>query len=92
MSRQKLLRIEPELHKRVISRIEPSPQLARAIRRSRAGLKSPAASRGSFVFLGPTVVGKTEVVDAWAEFLFGSEKSAGALRYVGIHGNIPFPS
>src|ERR1700739_1053564 len=72
---QKLLRIEPELHKRVISQDKAITALARAIRRSRAGLKSPARPVGCFLFLGPTGVGKTEVARRLAEFLFGSEKS-----------------
>src|SRR2546429_4395054 len=72
---QKLLRIEPELHKRVISQDKAITALARAIRRSRAGLKSPLRPVGCFVFLGPTGVGKTEVARRLAEFLFGSEKS-----------------
>src|SRR5438045_810122 len=72
---QKLLRIEPELHKRVISQDKAITALARAIRRSRAGLKSPARPVGCFFFLGPTGVGKTEVARRLAEFLFGSEKS-----------------
>ena len=72
---QKLLRIEPELHKRVISQDKAITALARAIRRSRAGLKSPLRPVGCFFFLGPTGVGKTEVARRLAEFLFGSEKS-----------------
>jgi ATP-dependent Clp protease ATP-binding subunit ClpC len=72
---QKLLRIEEELHKRVISQDKAITALARAIRRSRAGLKSPARPIGSFLFLGPTGVGKTEVARTLAQFLFGSEKS-----------------
>src|SRR5256884_3014068 len=72
---QKLLRIEQELHKRVISQDKAITALARAIRRSRAGLKSPARPVGCFFFLGPTGVGKTEVARRLAEFLFGSEKS-----------------
>jgi ATP-dependent Clp protease ATP-binding subunit ClpC len=72
---QKLLRIEPELHKRVISQDKAITALARAIRRSRAGLKNPARPVGCFFFLGPTGVGKTEVARRLAEFLFGSEKS-----------------
>src|SRR5579883_1945833 len=72
---QKLLRIEDELHKRVISQEKAISALARAIRRSRAGLKSPKRPSGSFLFLGPTGVGKTEVARALAEFLFGSEKA-----------------
>ncbi len=71
----KLVRIEEELHKRVISQEKAISALARAIRRSRAGLKSPKRPAGSFLFLGPTGVGKTEVARALAEFLFGSEKS-----------------
>ncbi len=72
---QKLLRIEQELHKRVISQEKAITALARAIRRSRAGLKAPGRPVGSFLFLGPTGVGKTEVARRLAEFLFGSEKS-----------------
>jgi ATP-dependent Clp protease ATP-binding subunit ClpC len=71
----KLLRIEAELHTRVISQEKAISALARAIRRSRAGLKSPKRPAGSFLFLGPTGVGKTEVARALADFLFGSEKS-----------------
>ncbi len=72
---QKLLRIEQELHKRVISQDKAITALARAIRRSRAGLKAPGRPVGCFLFLGPTGVGKTEVARRLAEFLFGSEKS-----------------
>src|SRR5258707_1574375 len=72
---QKLLRIEPELHKRVISQDKAITALARAIRRSRAGLKSPSRPVGCFFFLGPTGVGKTEVARRLAGFLFGSDKS-----------------
>src|SRR4051812_30014794 len=71
----KLLRVEEELHKRVISQEKAISALARAIRRSRAGLKSPNRPIGSFLFLGPTGVGKTEVARTLAQFLFGSEKS-----------------
>jgi ATP-dependent Clp protease ATP-binding subunit ClpC len=71
----KLLRIEEELHRRIISQQKAISALSRAIRRSRAGLKSPKRPSGSFLFLGPTGVGKTEVARALAEFLFGSEKS-----------------
>ncbi|HWR34830.1 MAG TPA: ATP-dependent Clp protease ATP-binding subunit [Clostridia bacterium] len=72
---QKLLRIEEELHKRVISQNRAISALSRAIRRSRAGLKSPNRPIGSFLFLGPTGVGKTEVARTLAQFMFGSEKS-----------------
>ena len=71
----KLLRIEEELHKRVISQDRSISALSRAIRRSRAGLKSPHRPIGSFLFLGPTGVGKTEVARTLAQFMFGSEKS-----------------
>jgi len=71
----KLLRIEEELHKRVISQDKAISALARAIRRSRAGLTSPSRPIGSFLFLGPTGVGKTEVARTLAQFMFGSEKS-----------------
>ena len=72
---QKLLRVEEELHKRVISQQKAISALARAIRRSRAGLKNPARPIGSFLFLGPTGVGKTEMARTLAQFLFGSEKA-----------------
>jgi ATP-dependent Clp protease ATP-binding subunit ClpC len=72
---RKLLRIEAELHKRVISQRPAISALARAIRRSRAGLKNPHRPVGSFLFLGPTGVGKTEVARCLAEFLFGSQRS-----------------
>jgi ATP-dependent Clp protease ATP-binding subunit ClpC len=72
---KKLLRIETELHKRVISQRPAISALARAIRRSRAGLKNPHRPVGSFLFLGPTGVGKTEVARCLAEFLFGSQRS-----------------
>jgi len=71
----KLLRIEEELHKRIISQDKAISALARAIRRSRAGLKAPGRPVGSFLFLGPTGVGKTEVSRSLASFLFGSERS-----------------
>jgi ATP-dependent Clp protease ATP-binding subunit ClpC len=71
----KLLRMEEELHKRVISQDKAISALARAIRRSRAGLKSPNRPVGSFIFLGPTGVGKTELARALANFLFGSDNA-----------------
>ena len=72
---RKLLRIESELHTRVVSQRPAISALARAIRRSRAGLKNPMRPVGSFLFLGPTGVGKTEVARSLAHFLFGSERS-----------------
>jgi ATP-dependent Clp protease ATP-binding subunit ClpC len=72
---QKLLRIEEELKFRVIAQRPAISALARSIRRSRAGLKNPQRPVGSFLFLGPTGVGKTEVARSLAEFLFGSERA-----------------
>jgi ATP-dependent Clp protease ATP-binding subunit ClpC len=72
---QKLLRMEEELHYRVVSQDQAISALARAIRRSRAGMKNPDRPVGSFLFLGPTGVGKTELAKSLAEFLFGSEKA-----------------
>jgi ATP-dependent Clp protease ATP-binding subunit ClpC len=69
----KLLRMEDGLHTRVISQEKAISALSRAIRRSRAGLKNPNRPVGSFVFLGPTGVGKTELARALANFLFGSD-------------------
>ncbi len=70
---EKLLRMEGELHSRVVGQDEAVEAVSRAIRRSRAGLKNPRRPVGSFIFLGPTGVGKTELAKALAEFLFGSE-------------------
>src|SRR4030095_1890507 len=71
----KLLRMESDLHKRVISQDKAISAISRAIRRSRAGLKNPNRPVGSFIFLGPTGVGKTELARALANFLFGSDNS-----------------
>jgi len=70
---QKLLRMEKELAKRVISQEEAIKTIAKAIRRARSGIKDPRRPTGSFIFLGPTGVGKTELGKALAEFLFGDE-------------------
>ena len=70
--REKLLRMEDVLHKRVIGQMEAVNAVANAIRRSRAGLSDPNRPNGSFLFLGPTGVGKTELTKALAEFLFDS--------------------
>ncbi|MCS7078633.1 MAG: ATP-dependent Clp protease ATP-binding subunit [Chloracidobacterium sp.] len=72
---QKLLRLEDELHRRVISQERAISALARAIRRSRAGVRSPKRPVGSFLFLGPTGVGKTESARTLAELLFGTERA-----------------
>ena len=71
----RLLNMEGELHRRVISQERAISALARAIRRSRAGIKSPLRPVGSFVFLGPTGVGKTELARALANYLFGSDSA-----------------
>ncbi|HJS58527.1 MAG TPA: ATP-dependent Clp protease ATP-binding subunit [Vicinamibacteria bacterium] len=71
----KLLRLEEDLHRRVISQDAAIGAVARAIRRTRAGLKNPNRPVGSFVFLGPTGVGKTEVARSLAALLFGSERN-----------------
>jgi ATP-dependent Clp protease ATP-binding subunit ClpC len=72
---QKLMRMEDELHKRVIGQHAAVEVISKAIRRSRAGLKDPKRPTGSFVFLGPSGVGKTELARTLAEFLFGDEDS-----------------
>ena len=71
----KLLRIEEELHKRIINQDRALSAIARAIRRSRVGLSSPNHPTGSFLFLGPTGVGKTELARSLATFLFANERS-----------------
>jgi ATP-dependent Clp protease ATP-binding subunit ClpC len=70
---EKLLKIEEELHKRVVGQNEAIEAIAHAVRRSRAGIKDPKRPIGSFVFLGPTGVGKTLLARALAEFMFGDE-------------------
>ena len=72
---ERLLQLEDYLHKRVISQHDAIHALARAIRRSRAGLKDPKRPTGCFVFVGPTGVGKTLLCKALAEFMFGEEDS-----------------
>lgn len=71
--KEKLLKMEERLHKRVIGQDEAITQISNAIRRSRAGLSDPKRPIGSFLFVGPTGVGKTEVAKSLAEFLFDSE-------------------
>src|SRR5436305_8167576 len=72
---QKLMRMEEELHKRVIGQHAAIEAVSKAIRRSRAGLKDPKRPTGSFIFLGPSGVGKTELARTLAEFLFGDEEA-----------------
>ncbi len=70
---ERLLRMEEELHRRIVGQDEAITTIAKAVRRARAGLKDPQRPIGSFIFLGPTGVGKTESAKALAEFMFGSE-------------------
>jgi len=70
---EKLLKIEEGLHKRVVGQDEPISAIAHAVRRSRAGIKDPKRPIGSFIFLGPTGVGKTLLARALAEYMFGDE-------------------
>ena len=70
---ERLLHMEENIHRRIIGQDEAIVAIAKAVRRARAGLKDPRRPMGSFLFLGPTGVGKTELVKALAEFMFGSE-------------------
>ncbi|MBJ7605120.1 MAG: ATP-dependent Clp protease ATP-binding subunit [Candidatus Dormibacteraeota bacterium] len=72
---QRLLRMEEELHQRVIGQEEAIRTISQAVRRARAGLKDPKRPIGSFIFLGPTGVGKTELARSLAEFMFDSEEA-----------------
>ena len=72
---QKLLQMEERLHQRVIGQDEAIAAVANAVRRARAGLQDPNRPLGSFIFLGPTGVGKTELARALAEFLFDDEQA-----------------
>ena len=72
---QKLLNMEAELHKRIIGQEDAIRAVSQSIRRTRAGLKDPKRPSGSFIFLGPTGVGKTELAKTLSEFLFGDESS-----------------
>jgi ATP-dependent Clp protease ATP-binding subunit ClpC len=69
----RLLQMEEELHKRIVGQHEAIETISKAVRRARAGLKSPRRPIGTFIFLGPTGVGKSELAKALAEFMFGSE-------------------
>ncbi len=72
---EKLLRMEDELHKRVIGQQDAIRAVSQSIRRTRAGLKDPNRPSGSFIFLGPTGVGKTELAKTLSQFLFGDDKA-----------------
>ncbi|MBU0493706.1 MAG: ATP-dependent Clp protease ATP-binding subunit [Chloroflexi bacterium] len=71
----RLLQMEDALHRRIVGQDEAIGTISRAVRRARAGLKDPRRPIGSFIFLGPTGVGKTELAKALSEFLFGSEEA-----------------
>jgi ATP-dependent Clp protease ATP-binding subunit ClpC len=71
--KERLLQMEAALHKRVVGQNEAIEAISKAVRRARAGLKDPKRPIGTFIFLGPTGVGKTELAKALAEFMFGSE-------------------
>lgn len=73
--RERLLEMEKALHQRIIGQEEPIKAISRAVRRARAGLKDPKRPIGSYIFLGPTGVGKSELARALAEFMFGSEEA-----------------
>ena len=72
---ERLLRMEEEMHKLIVGQEEAIEAISKAVRRARAGLKDPKRPIGSFIFLGPTGVGKTELTKALASFLFGSEEA-----------------
>lgn len=72
---ERLLHMEEHIHRRIVGQDEAIVAVAKSVRRARAGLKDPRRPIGSFLFLGPTGVGKTEVVRALAEFMFGSEEA-----------------
>ena len=72
---ERLLEMEEKLHKRIVGQHDAIVSISKAVRRARAGLKDPRRPIGSFMFLGPTGVGKTELTKALAEFLFGSEEA-----------------
>ena len=73
--REKLLRMETDIHKRMIDQEEAIEAVSNAVRRSRSGLQDRHRPIGSFIFLGPTGVGKTELCKALAEFLFDDERN-----------------
>ena len=84
--REKLLHLEEILHEKVIGQEEGVQAVADAVVRARAGIKDPRRPIGSFIFLGPTGVGKTELAKALALALFDDERSMVPFRYVGVHG------
>ena len=88
----KLRGLEDELHKHVIGQDEAVSAVAAAVRRSRAGLADPDKPIGSFFFLGPTGVGKTQLAKTLAASLFDDERALRAHRHVGVHGEVLGPA
>jgi ATP-dependent Clp protease ATP-binding subunit ClpB len=84
----KLIHMEERLHDRVVGQDEAIQAVSDAVRRARAGLKDPKRPIGSFLFLGPTGVGKTELARALAEFLFDDENALGPDRHERVHGEV----
>ena len=84
--REKLLKMEEQIGKRVVGQAEAVKAVSTAVRRARAGLQDPNRPIGSFMFLGPTGVGKTELTKALAEYPVRRRGGADAHRHVGIHG------
>ena len=84
--KDKLLQMESVVQERVVGQDEAVVAVANAIRRSRAGLSDPKRPIGSFLFLGPTGVGKTELTKALANFMFDTDDAHGAPRHVRVHG------
>ncbi len=80
------MELEAELHKRVVSQDEAVNAVAKSVRRSRSGLKDPNRPMGSFIFLGPSGVGKTLLAQALAEFMFGDEDALDSDRHERIYG------
>ena len=83
---EKLMHLSEELHKRVVGQDEAVDAVADAVMRARGGLKDPKRPMGSFLFLGPTGVGKTELARALAQFLFDDERAHDPHRHVGVSG------
>ena len=83
---ERLMHMEDALRLKVIGQDEAIDTISKAVRRARAGLKDPKRPIGSFIFLGPTGVGKTWLAKALAEFLFGSRRRADQDRHVRVHG------
>ena len=73
--KERLLHMESALHERIVGQDEAIEAISKAVRRARAGLKDPKRPIGTFIFLGPTGVGKTELAKVLAEFMFGSEEA-----------------